>query len=172
MILRWRNIVCLFFVFICLFVGWLIGCLFYGGGRESAKTESKNPHFQNEAKCTTFLVKMSFICMRTKYHFHIKSWALNLVLIQRPEGTRKWPVSMWVQFFFACESQGPVAWKFRLKSWCFYIQDRGFKTDFADNTNYGTDREKGAPVPKLFNALTAGCISPLMPFPIPNIIFL
>ena len=27
---------------------------------------SKNPHFQNEAKCTTFLVKMSFICMRIK----------------------------------------------------------------------------------------------------------
>ena len=23
---------------------------------------SKNPHFQNEAKCTTFLVKMNFIC--------------------------------------------------------------------------------------------------------------
>ena len=30
----------------------------------------KHPHFQNEAKCATFLVKMSFICM---------SWALNLV---------------------------------------------------------------------------------------------
>ena len=27
---------------------------------------SKNPHFQNEARCTTFLVKMSFICMRMK----------------------------------------------------------------------------------------------------------
>ena len=25
---------------------------------------SENPHFQNEAKCTTFLVKMSFICMK------------------------------------------------------------------------------------------------------------
>ena len=25
---------------------------------------SKNPHFQNEAKCTTFLVEMSFVCMR------------------------------------------------------------------------------------------------------------
>ena len=25
---------------------------------------SKDPHFQNEAKCTTFLVKMSFIHMR------------------------------------------------------------------------------------------------------------
>ena len=33
---------------------------------------SKNPHFQNEAKCTTFLVKMSFICMRMKNRFHIK----------------------------------------------------------------------------------------------------
>ena len=27
---------------------------------------SKNPHFQNETKCTTFHVKMSFICMRMK----------------------------------------------------------------------------------------------------------
>ena len=25
---------------------------------------SENPHFQNEAKCTNFHVKMSFICMR------------------------------------------------------------------------------------------------------------
>ena len=27
---------------------------------------SKNPHFQNEARCTTFLVRMSFICKRMK----------------------------------------------------------------------------------------------------------
>ena len=33
---------------------------------------SKNPHFQNEAKCTTFLVKVSFICMRMKTHFRFK----------------------------------------------------------------------------------------------------
>ena len=51
---------------------------------------SKNPHFQNEAKCTTFLVEMGFNCMRMKNHFHIKGGALNLVLIQRPEQTRKW----------------------------------------------------------------------------------
>ena len=44
---------------------------------------SKNPHFQNEAKCSTFLVEMSFICMRMKNHFHIEGWAPNLVLIQR-----------------------------------------------------------------------------------------
>ena len=53
----------------------------------------KNPHFQNEAECTTFLVEMSFIYMRMKNRFHIKGWALNLVLIQRPRGTRKWPIA-------------------------------------------------------------------------------
>ena len=56
---------------------------------------SKNLHFQNGAKCTTFLVKMSFICKRMKNHFHMKGWALNLVLIQRSGGggrTRKWPI--------------------------------------------------------------------------------
>ena len=35
---------------------------------------------------------MSFICMRMKNHFHINGWALSLVLIQRPGGTRKWPI--------------------------------------------------------------------------------
>ena len=52
----------------------------------------ENPHFQNEAKCTTFLVKMSFICQRMKNYFHINGRALNLVLIQRPWGTQKWPI--------------------------------------------------------------------------------
>ena len=33
---------------------------------------SKTPQFQNEAKCKTFLVKMSFICMGMKNHFDIK----------------------------------------------------------------------------------------------------
>ena len=53
---------------------------------------SQNPHFQNEIKCATFLVKKIFFCMRMKIHFHIKGWALNLVLIQRPGRTRKWPI--------------------------------------------------------------------------------
>ena len=44
---------------------------------------SKNSHFLSAAKCTTFLVKMSFTCMRMKNPFHLKGWALNLVLIQR-----------------------------------------------------------------------------------------
>ena len=53
---------------------------------------SKSPQFQNEARCTTFLLKMSFICMRVNNDFHIKGWAPTLVLKQRPGGTRKWPI--------------------------------------------------------------------------------
>ena len=71
---------------------------------------SKNPHFQNEARCTTFLVKMSFICMRMKNHFHIKGWTLNLVLIQRLGGTRKWPIR-WPRGFGALNAI-PRSWIF------------------------------------------------------------
>ena len=53
---------------------------------------SPGPLYQNEVRCSTFLVEMSFICMRMKTHFHIKGGAPNLVLIQRPWGTRKWPI--------------------------------------------------------------------------------
>ena len=52
---------------------------------------SKNPHFQNEANWKTFHVKLSFICMRNKNYFHIKEFALNLVLKKTLEATRKWP---------------------------------------------------------------------------------
>ena len=164
---------CLFIFCFYLFVCWLVDWLLVLRWKEGVGQDRfKKPSLSKWGQVQNLSCEHEFYLHENEISLRIKSWALNLVLIQRPEGTRKWPVSMWVQFFFACESQGPVAWKFRLKSWCFYIQDRGFKTDFADNTNYGTDREKGAPVPKLFNALTVGCISPLMPFPIPNIIFL
>ena len=66
-----------------------LGCLWYMLSLERLYDKrplpsSKNPHFQTEAKCTAFLVKMCFVCMKMKNHFHIKGRALNLVLIQRP----------------------------------------------------------------------------------------
>ena len=40
---------------------------------------SKNSHIQNETKCKTFVVKMSFICMRiTETSFHINGFNLAL----------------------------------------------------------------------------------------------
>ena len=53
---------------------------------------SKKSHFQNEAKCETFVVKMSFICIIIKNHFHINSFALSLSFKARFFGTRKWPI--------------------------------------------------------------------------------
>ena len=46
---------------------------------------SKNPHFQNEAKCTMLIVKMSFICMRIKNDF-LKGWAPILLFWSRCSG--------------------------------------------------------------------------------------
>ena len=51
---------------------------------------SKNAHFQNEAKCKTFLVKMKFICTRLKSIFISIGFALSLALKQRLGATRKW----------------------------------------------------------------------------------
>ena len=48
--------------------------------------------FQNEANCKTFLVKMSFICMNKKNHFHINGFARSLALKKRFEATGKWPI--------------------------------------------------------------------------------
>ena len=45
-------------------------------------------------KCKTFLVKISCICMRMKNRFQVKGLAGNLVLIQRPWGTWKWPIKL------------------------------------------------------------------------------
>ena len=54
---------------------------------------SKKSHFQNEAKCETFVVKMSFICIIIKNHFHINGFALSLALKVWFFGTRKWPIA-------------------------------------------------------------------------------
>ena len=56
---------------------------------------SKKSHFQNEGKCETFVVKMSFFCIIIKNHFHINGFALSLALKVRFFGTRKWPISEW-----------------------------------------------------------------------------
>ena len=55
---------------------------------------SKKFHFQNKAKCETFVVEMSFICIIIKTHFHNKGFALSLVLKVKLFGTRKWPINL------------------------------------------------------------------------------
>ena len=50
---------------------------------------SKESHFQNEAKCETFVVKMRNFCIIIENHFHINGFALSLALKVRFFGTRK-----------------------------------------------------------------------------------
>ena len=50
---------------------------------------SKTLTFKMRPSVQSFLWKWVWFAMKS--HFHIKGWALNLVLIQRPRGTRKWP---------------------------------------------------------------------------------
>ena len=57
---------------------------------------SKESHFQNEAKCETFVVKMRNICIIIENHFHIYGFALSLALKVRFFGTRKWPIALTV----------------------------------------------------------------------------
>ena len=49
---------------------------------------SKNPHFQNKAKCTTFIVKMSLRMKNISISKAEHLTYIYVVLIQRPVGTR------------------------------------------------------------------------------------
>ena len=55
------------------------------GANNGPFSSSPVPLFQSESKCETVLMKMTLICMKMKLHtyrthFHIKGFALRLVL--------------------------------------------------------------------------------------------
>ena len=49
-------------------------------------------HYQNDTKCKTLLEKISLPCMRTKIHFHIKSFPRSVAVKQWIGTTRQWSV--------------------------------------------------------------------------------
>ena len=57
-------------------------------------------HYHTQKQRKT-IVEISFICLRKKNPFHTKGWAPNLVLIQRPGGTQKWPIHFFSVVFVA-----------------------------------------------------------------------
>ena len=62
--------------------------------RKRPFSSSLLPLFQNESKCETFYMKMSFTCrfifMLIKVIFYKNGFALRLALKQRHRGTRQW----------------------------------------------------------------------------------
>ena len=51
------------------------------------------PHYESEAKCKVFVVKINFHSYANKTNFHMKSVALSLAFIMRFTATRKWSIS-------------------------------------------------------------------------------
>ena len=49
--------------------------------------------YESEAKCKTFHMKISFVCIWMKTYFHDKNFALSLAFIMRFKATRKWSIS-------------------------------------------------------------------------------
>ena len=50
------------------------------------------PHYESEAKCKVFIMKISFHLYANKTNFHMKSFELALAFIMRFTATRKWPI--------------------------------------------------------------------------------
>ena len=50
------------------------------------------PHYESEAKCKVFIMKISFHSYANKTEFQMKSFALSLAFIMRFAATRKWPI--------------------------------------------------------------------------------
>ena len=62
---------------------------------------SKILTFEMRPSAQPFLWKWVSFVTRMKNHFHIKGWALNLVLIQKTEGTCKWPINSCLTSIFS-----------------------------------------------------------------------
>ena len=70
------------------------------GGKEETGRRDKNrpfpscfePHYESEAKCKVFVLKISFHSYGNKTNFHMKRFALSLAFIVRFTTTRKWPI--------------------------------------------------------------------------------
>ena len=55
------------------------------------------PHYESEAKCKVFIMKISFHSYANRTNFHMNSFALSLAFIMRFTATRKWPIDLIVE---------------------------------------------------------------------------
>ena len=76
--------------------------------REQANSEFVKFLLSKEAKRKSFLVKVSFLCVRITDHFHIIGFALCLAPKQRLGAFRKWPCFV---VCIDCLKNAPTNWK-------------------------------------------------------------
>ena len=66
------------------------------GEKQTAHFLVQKLSFSERDKCKTFLMKMSYICLRIKNYFHFNGFAPSPTLKQRREATWKWPIGFHV----------------------------------------------------------------------------
>ena len=66
------------------------------GEKQTAHFLVQKLSFSERDKCKTFLMKMSYICLRIKNYFHFNGFAPSPTLKQGREATRKWPIDFHV----------------------------------------------------------------------------
>ena len=84
------------------------------------------------------------------FDFHIKCWAVNLVLIQRPAGTRKWPImlpphsiassqgcSLATSILGDCNTLKEQRWRLRRQQTCNAFNEQKRTSSSAEHT-FGT----------------------------------
>ena len=54
------------------------------------RTQVSEPHYESEAKCKVFIMKISFHSYASKTNFNMKNFALSLTFIMRFTATWKW----------------------------------------------------------------------------------
>ena len=79
------------------------------------------PLFQSETKCAAIDMKMVFYSNANKTHFHMKGFALSLVLKVRVFETRKWSIDGRRNLILVTRSLALVVMSMHMSSFCEYM---------------------------------------------------
>ena len=84
------------------------------------------PHYESEAKCKVFVMKISFHSYANKINFHMKSFALSVAFIVRFTATRKWQLELQnlkIMYISTSSSQVQFVWKHSIKVSFYVLKD-------------------------------------------------
>ena len=76
-------------MYLC-FINFILLCMKKGENRPFLSCFDS--HYESEAKCKVFVMKISFHSYANITNFHMISFALSLAFIVRFKATRKWPI--------------------------------------------------------------------------------
>ena len=170
-------IVC-FYLFVCLFVwliDWLVACSAVEGESQPRQIQ-KTLTFKMRPSAQPFLWKWVLFAWESNILFISKVEHLTSFWYRGPGELGNGPFLCECNSFMHVNPKGPLSKSFAWKAAVFTFKIEVSKLILQITQNKVSIASLSKKVPQCqvvyLNALTVGCISPLMPFPIPNIIFL